>query len=88
MEKTLLECWDKLSFVGCEMRGIVEALVAAHEGRCPKAVLEAESGRSEPPPHAGVWGAGSSNWFFPGNREISKKNRAAIERERAITERD
>jgi hypothetical protein len=26
--------------------------------------------------------------FFPGNREISKKNREAIEHERAITERD
>ena len=26
--------------------------------------------------------------FFPGNTEISKKNRKAIERERAIAERD
>jgi hypothetical protein len=26
--------------------------------------------------------------FFPGNREIFKKNREAIEHERAITERD
>jgi hypothetical protein len=34
--------------------------------------------------------AQSSPWFpvFPGNREIFKKNREAIEHERAITERD
>ena len=38
----------------------------------------------------GARAAQSSPWslFFPGNREIFKKNREAIEHERAITERD
>ena len=70
MEKTLLECWDKLSFVGCEMRGIVEALVAAHEGRCPKAVLEAESGDEAQRTAAsrGRLGCWVIQLFFPGKQ--------------------
>ncbi|MGA2842985.1 MAG: hypothetical protein ABSG18_23085 [Steroidobacteraceae bacterium] len=42
------------------------------------------AGRIERPQQGGQL----ASLFFPGNREIFKKNREAIEHERAITERD
>jgi hypothetical protein len=57
----------------------------------PSAALRSANAPMSPTPMSHISNGSRAcfgSLFFPGNREISKKNREAIEPERAITERD